>query len=48
VCHICGSVMKPEPESNDPPDPTSDPPSERFVDTEAWVDDWWREAGTGG
>jgi len=48
-CHICGEVMRPEPEE-DPPDPISDPPSEsneRFVNTEAWVDDWWREAGTG-
>jgi len=60
-CHICGSVMTPEPEDTNPPDsgaPTDQPfanttaaePTEpstnegdRYIDTEAWIDEWWQE-----
>ena len=44
-CQICGSLMRPTPEDNDPPEQ-----GDRLVDTERWIDDWWREAqaGTGG
>jgi len=35
-CLICGSVMHPT-----PTDPAPEP--ERFVDTEAWIEEWWRE-----
>jgi len=35
-CFLCGSVMHPA-----PTDPTPEP--ERFVDTEDWINAWWRE-----
>ncbi len=54
-CHICGSVMQPEPEGDNldggqPPDQPKPEPTEppanrsddRYIDTEAWVDQWWQ------
>ena len=51
-CHVCGSVMRPTPEDlPDSPDPAPDPvarsESGDLVDTEKWVDDWWREVNGG-
>jgi len=47
-CHLCGSVMQPTSEGNEPPDPPPPEPtqsesSERLIDTEEWIDQWWRE-----
>jgi len=48
-CYVCGEVMKPAPE-DEPPDPTTQPArepesesGERYIDTEEWIDQWWRE-----
>jgi hypothetical protein len=41
--------MKPAPEGDEPPDPSPSPEpaqsasSERYIDTEEWIDQWWRE-----
>jgi len=47
-CKVCGSVMQPAPEDNEPPDPPPpEPPQsesgERLIDTEEWINQWWRE-----
>lgn len=46
-CPNCGEIMQPAPEGDEPTDPSPEPAqsesSERLIDTEEWIDQWWRE-----